>query len=576
MAILIDRGGIMHREVLHTGKLSFLRTVVAALFALAALPGLALAQRINAPTVPASSAVSSAVPQIIQFSGQLSETAGGSGAPVPSGTVSVTFTLYQDEEGGTALWSETDNVQVNAQGNYTALLGSASPDGLPLNLFTTGQAHWLAVQPLLQGFAGLPRVLLVSAPYALKARDAETIGGLPPSAFVLAAPPTSPTPGLMVSSTGAASLGSPALAAGRPADPQLSGSGTTNYIPIWTSSTALGNSKIYQTGGNLGIGKTTPAWALDVNGFINTNAAYKIGQSTVLALPGGVNEANIAIGFDALANNTVGDYNMASGYQALYENTSGYANTASGAQALALNTTGNSNTGIGSGVLFNNTTGDSNTATGSEALNCNVAGNYNTASGATALYRNYSGGYNTADGAGALPINVSGSSNTAIGYSALAFSGTGSNNTAVGYESLYSLGTGSSNIAIGYEAAYDVSSGNSDIEIGNSGSSGDNGVIRIGTSGTQTAFYVAGIYGVTLPTAGQPLVCIDSAGQLGTANCATEGAPSAQREVTNLQRQVQTLQEQNEQFRRRIETLQNQNDESQRRLSRLESVIAKN
>src|SRR5258708_37647341 len=31
-----------------------------------------------------------------------------------------------------------------------------------------------------------PRVLLLSVPYALKAADAETIGGLPPSAFVLA------------------------------------------------------------------------------------------------------------------------------------------------------------------------------------------------------------------------------------------------------------------------------------------------------------------------------------------------------------------------------------------------------
>jgi hypothetical protein len=85
---------------------------------------------------------------------------------------------------GTALWLETDNVQVDAQGHYTALLGSASPQGLPVNLFTTGQAHWLAVQPLLQGFGEQPRVLLVGAPYASKVGDAETIGGLPPSAHI--------------------------------------------------------------------------------------------------------------------------------------------------------------------------------------------------------------------------------------------------------------------------------------------------------------------------------------------------------------------------------------------------------
>src|SRR5580658_2713852 len=182
----------MFSQLLHASKLTFFRMVVAVLLVFAALPGRVKAQHVNAPVSPVSSAASSAVPQIIQFNGQFSGTAGGSSPVVPSGTVSITFTLYENEQGGTALWSETDNVQVNAQGNYTALLGSASPDGLPMNLFTTGQAHWLAVQPLLPGLAEQPRVLLVSAPYALKAGDAETIGGLPPSAFVLAAPGASP------------------------------------------------------------------------------------------------------------------------------------------------------------------------------------------------------------------------------------------------------------------------------------------------------------------------------------------------------------------------------------------------
>jgi hypothetical protein len=45
--------------------------------------------------------------------------------------------------------------------------------------------RWLAVQ--VSGESEQPRVLLVVVPYALKAA-AETVGGLPPSAFVLAAP----------------------------------------------------------------------------------------------------------------------------------------------------------------------------------------------------------------------------------------------------------------------------------------------------------------------------------------------------------------------------------------------------
>lgn len=38
----------------------------------------------------------------------------------------------------------------------------------------------------------------------------------------------------------------------------VTGSGTTNYLPKWTSSTALGNSVIYDDGTNVGIGTTTP------------------------------------------------------------------------------------------------------------------------------------------------------------------------------------------------------------------------------------------------------------------------------------------------------------------------------
>ena len=41
--------------------------------------------------------------------------------------------------------------------------------------------------------------------------------------------------------------------------------GGTNYIPLWTSATALSSSVIYQTGGNIGISKTDPTFKLDIN-----------------------------------------------------------------------------------------------------------------------------------------------------------------------------------------------------------------------------------------------------------------------------------------------------------------------
>lgn len=48
----------------------------------------------------------------------------------------------------------------------------------------------------------------------------------------------------------------------------VTGSGTTNYVPKWTSSSAIGNSLIFDDGTNVGIGTATPSQKLDVNGNI--------------------------------------------------------------------------------------------------------------------------------------------------------------------------------------------------------------------------------------------------------------------------------------------------------------------
>ena len=47
----------------------------------------------------------------------------------------------------------------------------------------------------------------------------------------------------------------------------LTGTGTANFIPKWTTASNLGNSKIFQsTTGNVGIGTTAPTATLDVSG----------------------------------------------------------------------------------------------------------------------------------------------------------------------------------------------------------------------------------------------------------------------------------------------------------------------
>ena len=222
---------------------------------------LSLVLSVAAQTSGSSSTSAQAPPPLVNFSGVLTDV---NSKPL-TGVVGVTFSLYQEQQGGSPLWLETQNVRPNSTGHYTVLLGSTTSQGLPTSIFASGEAHWLGVQ--VQGQEEQPRVLLVSAPYALKAGDAETIGGLPPSAFVLA-PPASPS--------GKSSGESPTISA----TTNVGGSGTTDYIPLWTSGFILGDSALFQSGsGNtatVGINTTTPAATLDVNGGVISRGALQL------------------------------------------------------------------------------------------------------------------------------------------------------------------------------------------------------------------------------------------------------------------------------------------------------------
>jgi hypothetical protein len=54
----------------------------------------------------------------------------------------------------------------------------------------------------------------------------------------------------------------------------ISGSGTTNYIPKFTSSSAIGNSIVFDNGTNVGIGTTSPSAKLEVNGNVTSSGNY--------------------------------------------------------------------------------------------------------------------------------------------------------------------------------------------------------------------------------------------------------------------------------------------------------------
>src|SRR5579862_251673 len=196
-----------------------------------------------------------AVPHFVRFAGVIK---GLEGQP-PTGTVGVTFALYRDQEGGSPLWLETQNVLPDKEGHYTVSLGATTSNGLPLEMFGSGEARWLGVK--MEGQPEQARVLLLSVPYALKAADAETVGGLPASAFVLA---TSGAANTMA--TPLASASSPDLGL------NIGGGGTTNFIPLWTpNGSTLGNSVFFQLGSGptakVGLGLTNPLATLDINGI---------------------------------------------------------------------------------------------------------------------------------------------------------------------------------------------------------------------------------------------------------------------------------------------------------------------
>jgi len=208
----------------------------------------------------------SVVPTLVNFSGILTD---ADGKPLTTMT-GVTFYLYKDSEGGAPLWLETQNVQPDRFGHYTVMLGSATSQGLPSNFFISGEARWLGVQA--QGQAEQPRVLLLSVPYALKAGDAQTVGGLPASAFVLAAHPANPT-GNNPPASGSSSNSANTAPVG--------GTGSAGYLAAWTDNNGdLGNSALFQKGtgsaAKIGIGTTSPAATLDVKGAILSRGALEL------------------------------------------------------------------------------------------------------------------------------------------------------------------------------------------------------------------------------------------------------------------------------------------------------------
>jgi hypothetical protein len=105
------------------------------------------------------------IPKLINYQGKLTNLAGTS---VSDSTYSITFRLFNTSSGGSAFWTETQNVQTHT-GLFNVLLGSTTPvDTIP----QAGNCYLeMQVNP---NPAMTPRIRLISSAYAYLAKKADT------------------------------------------------------------------------------------------------------------------------------------------------------------------------------------------------------------------------------------------------------------------------------------------------------------------------------------------------------------------------------------------------------------------
>lgn len=213
--------------------------------------------------LPAPAVASVTVPHMIRVSGSLHDPPG---QPL-NGPVTITFSLYENQDSADPSWQEAQNLSLGPDGHYHAILGAGSANGLPLEIFSSGEARWLGVRAT--GQPEEPRVLLLSVAYALKAADADTLGGLPAAAFVLAGSFQAQTPRPQASAIAL----SPRVNSNAQVPPPSActsvtsdGTATANQIAKFTTACNIENSAIFENGGKVGIGNTSPGAVLDVSG----------------------------------------------------------------------------------------------------------------------------------------------------------------------------------------------------------------------------------------------------------------------------------------------------------------------
>ena len=203
------------------------------------VPAVFIALLLSPITAIAQSATdqSASIPRLITVTGAYRPADG----TLPAAVETVTLSVYADQHGGAPLFQETQQVTLDDRGRYSVVLGAAHADGIPPAIFAAG-AQWLGIVFERPGEVEGPRVRLTSVPYAMRAAEADTLGGRPASDYQLATTASGDTKS--------------ATAATRS---DVAGpTGTTNFLPKYVDSVNFGDSVFYEAGGQIGLGTTTP------------------------------------------------------------------------------------------------------------------------------------------------------------------------------------------------------------------------------------------------------------------------------------------------------------------------------
>ena len=526
------------------------------------------------PATPIAASAPTAVPALVPYSGAV---IAGDGRTFAA-EAGVTFQIYKDEVGGEALWTETQTVAIDATGRYQVQLGATNPNGLPADLFASGEARWLEVQ--VSGEAPQPRVLLVSVPYALKAADAATLGGLPPSAFALARPASE-----------AVGAVSPAIMPNVTSNVTTTG-GTLGFVPEFSGVSSIVDSPIFVgSTGAVGIGTTTPTATLTVDGAMTITGASVLNGQVLLPSQGtataseafnsqfiklsssafnssshSVVSPRFQLQVEPTGNDTAspnGTLNLLASATAstpvetgFFINTNGTIHFApgqtfpgTGSGTITGVTAGTALTGGGTSgtVTLNvdttkvpllssaNTFGASQTLTNGDIslgstfgpstgviniggipfLHGFSKGNQNVFVGGAGNFIT-TGTANAATGFGALAAETSGSLNTASGSGALLADTKGSDNTAAGADALASVTTGGSNTGLGVFAGPTGGTLSNTTAVGANAKVGQNNSLVLGntTAGKPGASYVSVGIGTPTPISAME-VAVSNTGALG-------------------------------------------------------------